>query len=1126
LNVDIDGWLGGVGLGRYAENFRVHGVDIERLSRLTNDDLRDIGVVSLGHRKKLLRAIQALASAPESAAPAPAARRDVAERRQLTVMFVDLVGSTALSARLDPEDMHEVIAAYQRCCADLIAANGGFVAGYLGDGVLAYFGYPQAHEHDAERAVRTGLAIAEAAPKLKTAAQAPLHVRVGVATGIVVIGDLFGSGDAREPAVVGETPNRAARLQRLARPDGVVIGENVRRLLGDLFELEELEPQEFEGAGGRMRVWAALRESSRASRFDALHSGRLAPLVGREREIGFLLQSWRKAEKGQGHVVVLLGEAGIGKSRLTAALLEALKGEPLVRLRYFCSPQHTDSAFYPIIGQMTRRAGLAREDDAKTKLDKLDRLLAISATTREEAALLADMLSLPSDGRYPELDLIPRLRRQRTIEALSGRIEVVSRELPILMILEDAHWADPSTLEAFGRVIDKIASQRVLLVATSRLESGAPWVGRPQVTALPINRLDPEAVLTLIDHVAAGGRPLAEPIRRDILDRSDCVPLFVEEITRAVMEAESEGAASRAACSVRSPAPAVPASLHASLMARLDRLGPAKGVAQVGAAIGRTFSHTMLAPVAGLSERDLNAALERLLQSGLLSRDGSPPQATYLFKHALVQDAAYGTLLREPRRALHARIVDVLERRFADLTESEPELLARHCAEAGLVEKAARQWGKAGLRALARSALIEAKAQFARALAQIATLPSAPALRREEIRLQIGLAQVLMHTEGYAAPETRRAFEQARIFMERAEAQGELPEDPLTLFWVLYGFWAVNYVAFDESVVADLAARFLALAEKEGASVPIMIGHRLVGCTLLSRGDIAASRARFDQAIALYDPVEHRRAAARFAPDLRMMSICWGAIASWMLGYPDAAVADLGRALAIARETGRAIDLMVVLIGTQPTHIQSGHYATARAQLDEGLRLANEIGASFWKAMGAMFEGCVFAVTGEPAKAVSSIVPAVEPYRSTGATLFMPFYLSYLAQAYAELGQVEDARRSIGEALATLQTTGTKWLEADVHRIQGEIALQSPERDEGEAQASFERALGVARAQQARSWELRAATSLARLKRDQGKRVEAHALLAPIYGWFAEGFGTRDLREARALLDELRGSSP
>jgi predicted ATPase len=544
-------------------------------------------------------------------------------------------------------------------------------------------------------------------------------------------------------------------------------------------------------------------------------------------------------------------------------------------------------------------------------------------------------------------------------------------------------------------------------------------------------------------------------------------------------------------------------------------------VAQVGAAIGRGFSHALLAHVAGLPEPELNSALDRLLRSGLLSRQGSTLHATYLFKHALVQDAAYGTLLRAPRRALHARVAEVLESQFADLAESEPELLARHLTEAGLIERASRQWGKAGLRSLARSALIEAKAQLSRALAQIATLPATPDLRREQIRLQVGLAQALMHSKGYAAAETKQAFEQARIFMERGEALGEPAEDPLALFWVLYGFWAVNYVAFNETVVPDLAEQFLALARKQGGTVPIMIGHRLVGCTLLSSGDVWASRPHFDQAIALYNPTEHHQAAARFAPDLTLMSLSWRALVSWMLGYPDAATVDLDRALAIARETGRAVDLMFALIGTQPTRIHSGNYAAARAQLDEGLRLADEKGASFWKAMGTMFEGCAFALTGEPAKAVSSIVSAIEPYRSTGATLYMPFYLSYSARAYADLGQFDDARRCIGEALATLQTSGTKWLEADVHRMSGEIALLSSEHDVVKAQVCFERALAIARAQQARSWELRAATSLARLWRDQGRRAEAHALLAPVYGWFTEGFGTLDLKHASALLDEL-----
>jgi class 3 adenylate cyclase len=904
-NLDIDGWLRDIGLSQYAESFRAHQIDSGLLSRLTNEDLKAIGVAFIGDRKRILKASAALGPNRESPASVSLANQDAAERRQLTVMFVDLVGSTALSARLDPEDMREVIATYHRCCADRIEANGGLVAKYAGDGVLACFGYPQAHEHDAERAVRAGLEIAEAAPTLKTVAQAPLQVRLGVGTGIVVVGDLLGSGGARELGVVGETPTLAARMQEIAHPGQVVIAEGTRRLLGDLFDLTDLGLQELESVAGQTHAWAAVRQSSKASRFEALHSGGLAPLMGREDEIGLLQRCWAEAKGGRGQVALLSGEAGIGKSRLIAGFLETLEDERHARLRYFCSPQHTESAFYPIIGQMIRRAGLAREDDVKTKLDKLDALLAMSATSREEAALFVNMLSLPSDGRYPRLDLGPPQRRQRTIEALTDRVEVLSRQMPVLMILEDAHWADPSSLEAFGQVVDKIESLRVLLLVTSRPEFEAPWVGRPHARALTISRLAANSALALIDHFAANFGPLPENIRRDIVDRSDCVPLFVEEITKAVLEAQSEGAATRAISTVQSPALAVPTSLHASLMARLDRLGPAKGVAQVGAVIGRVFSHALIASPAALPEPELNSALERLVQSGLVLREGLPPHATYLFKHALVQDAAYGTLLREPRRALHARIAEVLESQFADLAESEPEVLARHCTEAGWIEKASRQWGKAGLRSLARSALVEAKAHLSRALAQIASLPGTPALRREQIRLQVSVAQALMYSEGYAAPETKRAFEQAQLLIELLETLGEPPDDPLTLFWVLYGFWVVNYVAFNEDVVPELAAQFLALARKHGGPVPIIVGHRLVGCTLLSSGDIAASLPHFDQAIALHDAVEHQQAAVRFAPDLRMMSIGWRAVASWMLGYPEAALADLERACDCARDWPR-----------------------------------------------------------------------------------------------------------------------------------------------------------------------------------------------------------------------------
>ena len=606
----------------------------------------------------------------------------------------------------------------------------------MGDGVLVYFGYPQAHEDDAERAVRAGLELIAAVSALKSPAS--LQTRVGIATGLVVVGDLIGSGEAQERGIVGETPNLAARLQGVAEPNTVAIAEGTRRLLGNLFELEDLGAKDLKGIAGPVRAWAALRASSAEGRFEALHGSGLTELVGREEELELLLRRWSRTKSGEGQVVLFSGEAGIGKSRLTAALLEGVADEPHTRLRYFCSPQHTDSAFYPIIGQMERAARFGHDDTAQTKLDKLDALMAQSFTPPQDAVLLAEMLSLPNDGRYPKLEMAPQQRRQKTLEALSAQLEALSRSNPVLMIFEDVHWIDPTSFEALGRAVDRIRTLGVLLIVSYRPEFEPPWIGRPYVTALSINRLGEREIAALIDRVT-GNKLLPPSIRQDIIERTDGIPLFVEEMTKAVLEAEIEGQARQTAAAIPSPALAVPASLHASLMARLDRLGPAKEVAQIGAVIGREFSHGLLAAVARRSEAELNSALERLIAAGLLFRQGVPPHATYLFKHALVQDAAYGTLLREPRRALHARIAETLESQFAEIVERQPELLARHCTEAGLIEKAAYLWGKAGQRSLERSALVEAGEQLTRALDQIATLPATPTLRREQIRLQVAL---------------------------------------------------------------------------------------------------------------------------------------------------------------------------------------------------------------------------------------------------------------------------------------------------------------------------------------------------------------------------------------------------
>jgi predicted ATPase len=593
-------------------------------------------------------------------------------------------------------------------------------------------------------------------------------------------------------------------------------------------------------------------------------------------------------------------------------------------------------------------------------------------------------------------------------------------------------------------------------------------------------------------------------------------------MTKAVLEAGSEAAAAQAISMAPSPAVAVPASLHASLMARLDRLGRAKEVAQIGAVIGREFSHALLAAV---MQAEVISAIDRLVEAGLLFRQGQPPDATYLFKHALVQDAAYSTLLREPRRALHARIAETIESQFADVADTRPELLARHFAEAGLTEKAAGLWGKAGERSLARSALVEAVAQFTRGLDQIGALPATPALRRQEIKQQVGLANALMYTKGYATAETKAAFDHAHALMEKAEALGEPAEDPLLLYSVLYGSFLQKFIAFNGDAACTLARQFLTLAERQGATAPVMIGHRLLGNSLLCVGDFAEGLAHLDRALALYEPATHRPLATRFGQDVGVAILSFRPFALWMLGYAGTALAEAARPFDAAREMGHAPTLLFAFFSGTFTRIFCRDYAVANAHIDECVALAEEKGAGYFKVFAAAQRGCVLALTGNASAAVEMISAGIAGYRSTGATVWSTSFLSYLALAYADLGKFADAWRCIGETMTVVETTKEKWFEAEANRIAGEIALRSPEPDATKAQGYFERALAVARQQQAKSWELRASMSLARLWRDQGKVQQARELLAPVYGWFTEGFDTRDLKEAKALLTVLSQTS-
>ena len=1110
-------WLKALGMSEYAERFAENDIDVEVLSELTDKDFDRLGV-SIGHRRKIMRAIREFAPAAASGVPERSASaatdtqapRDTAERRQVTVMFSDLVGSTSLSARMDPEDLREVISAYQKCVAETVGRFGGFVAKYMGDGVLIYFGYPQAHEDDAERAVRAGLELVAAVSSLKT--HAALQTRVGIATGLVVVGDLIGSGASQEQAIVGETPNLAARLQGIAEPNSVVVAESTRRLVGNLFELEDLGARDLKGIAGPVRAWAALRPASVESRFEAFHASGLTELVGREEEVELLLRRWSKAKSGEGQVLLLSGEAGIGKSRLTAALLERVAPEPHMRLRYFCSPQHADSALFPIISQMERAAGFTHADTPQAKLDKLDAVLTLASTTKQDAALFAEMLSLPNDGRHPTLEFIPQQRRQKTLEALTAQVEALSRSHPVLMIFEDVHWIDPTSLEALGRAVERIKPLRVLLIITYRPEFEPPWIGQPHVNALSIKRLEESEIAALIDGVT-GDKALPASIRQDIIARTDGIPLFVEEMTKAVLEADGREAAEQAVAAVPSRSVAVPASLHASLMARLDQLGPAKEVAQIGAAIGREFSHTLLVAVARKSEAETASALNRLIAAGLLFRQGMPPQASYLFKHVLVRDAAYGTLLRGKRKELHGNIAHGLESGFPEIVETQPDLLAQHCVEAGLVEKAVAYWLKAGQRAVARGAMAEAVAQLQKGLQLLPDVADATARHEQELGLQIALGQGQLATKGYTAPEPGTAFARARQLCKELNRSAQLGS-------VLRGQFVYYLVRGELEQAQNLADELRHLGETKNEVMWKCFGLMYQGNVSCWLGKFSEGRAYYENALSLWDPKYSAFAATPENP--YVASLCHLSRALLCLGHVDQARSRRDEAFAQARHLPLYNLVFVrvqawwgidwVIAGGKPEQ-------TMLRSAEDVLAISREEGFSQWLAVGTILHGWCLGTTGQPAEGIQRLLKGITICRAAGVKIALPFCLMTLAEVCGQAGQPEEGLKRIVEAADLVETTKERWAEAEIHRMRGTLLLSM--REDAAAEDSYRRALAVARQQQAKSFELRAAMSLARLWRDQGKVQQARELLAPVYGWFTEGFDTRDLKEAKALLEEL-----
>jgi len=1116
--LDIDSWLRGIGLAQYAEMFRANDIDLELLSRLTNDDLKDIGIASLGHRKKLLEAIAELGSAPAAAlalpsvmpAPIPAtvapsisaSVEAVGERRYLTVMFCDLVGSTGIAARLDAEEWRDLVGAYLDAASAAVAEMGGHVAKKLGDGLMSLFGYPVAQENDSERAVRAALSIQRALAELNHlnagSGKPVLAARIAVESGPVVVDE---AGE-----IFGDAPNIAARVQTLAEPGAVLVTARVQRQVAGLFVAEERGSHALKGVPEPVTLFRLVRASGGGRRSGARN---LTPLIGRDEETTMLTRRWERARQGDGQLVLIVGEPGLGKSRLIEEFHARLGATPHTWVEWRCSQLLQNTSLHPIAEWGRQRFG-GTDVPAERRLADLESSLAqVKLNPAENIPLLAPLLDIPlPPDRVPTL--APEELRRRQLAALTNWVMAGAKVQPVVLAFEDLHWADPTTLDVLRGIAERGALAPLFIAATARPEFRPPWGMRSHHGTISLPPLDRLQVREMVAELSAR-HALARDVVEDVAARTGGVPLFVEEVTRLLLERGDQGGGIQA----------IPATLQQSLMARLDRLGPAREVAQVASVIGRGFSYGLFRALAEMEDEALQAALERLAEDDILLVQGLPPESDYRFKHALIQDAAYENLLKSRRQVLHRRVAEILRDKFADSVAAEPALLAHHFTQAGLTEAAIKWWGKAGQRSLERSAFVEAAEQLTRALDQIAALPATPALRQERIKLQVALITPLIPLKGQAAPETKAAAEKARVLIEQAETMGEPPEDPLLVFSVLYAFWVANYVAFSGDVIRSLAAQFLALAEKQSAAVPLMIGHRLMAISLAYAGDIAEGRTHYDQALALYDPAEHRPLAMRFGQDAGVTVLCHRSYTLFCLGYPDAALCDVQNAVKDAREVGHAATLMHALAYASFIHIQCGNYPTANALVDELIALADEKGALLWKPIGMTHQGWLFARTGKASEAVHMMTSGVDAWRSTRATVWLPLYLSYLARAYADSGNFDDAWRCIGEAITTVETAKEKLWETEIHRTAGEIALLSSQPDAAKAEAYFERALAVARAQQARSWELRASMSMARLWRDQGKRDEARDLLVPVYDWFTEGFGTLDLKEAKALLDEL-----
>ena len=1110
--MDIGEWLRGLGLRSYEQTFRDNGIDLEVLPRLTVDDLKEIGVQAVGHRRKILDAISRLPADPGTAR-APVS----AERRQLTLMFVDLVGSTDLSRRVDPEELREIMRAYQNTVAGEIARLEGHVAKFLGDGILAYFGWPRASEDAAERAVRAGLAVAAAVSAMSVGAGDPLAARIGIATGLVVVGDLLGEGAAKEEAVTGETPNLAARLQHVAEPGTVVVADSTRRLVGDLFELVRLGSLQLKGFVEPVSAWRVIGEGSAESRFEALHGAHVTPLVGRGEELHLMLSRWRLAEGRAGQVVLISGEPGIGKSRLVLALRESLQPKPITVISYACSPHHTNSAFFPFVSQLERAARFAADDSSEKRLRRLESLLCEEGEELpgDAVPLFADLLGIPNPKPGATSDLPPLQRKMLLFRAFMARLDRVAARGSVLMVLEDAHWLDPTSRELFDQIVNRLQDLPVLLVATFRPELPAPWIGFPHVTLLTLNRLPRAQVVALVDRITEG-KALPEEVLAQILARTEGVPLFTEELTKAVLEAGIlRDAGDRYALAGPLPSVAIPATLQDSLMARLDRLAPVKEVAQIGACIGREFDHELLAAAVSMPEPELAAALDRLVSAELVFRRGLPPTATYIFKHALVRDAAYESLLKRRRQELHARIAAAIEELFPQLVEAQPELIARHFSEAGLAEKAVPYWLRAGRLAANRSANMEAIAHLRAGLECAQALACGESRSRFELSLQLALGGPLIATKGFASREAEAAYQRAQ------ELSRELRSE-LDLLLALRGLGYVYHVRANLRGAESLMAEAAELANRSGDPALLVEADHFAGVVSFHLGQFQSARDALERSAKAGD-YRGRYHSEVYGINMGVFCSAYISHCDWHLGYPARALKIAEEGLALAREISHPFSVVLALNYLAMLHQFRRDHQAALETATEARSICTERGFDYYGAWSSLVRAWAIAESGQLDQGLAAYDAALEEFRRTSAGLRIPHHLRLVAAFRQKAGSAMSALQLIDQAIDIAKVTGESWCDAELHRERGELlSLVGTADSDNQADTEFRVAIETAVSQGAKLPELRASVACARFHVARGRQQQARDMLAPIYAWFCEGLETRDLVEARTLLADLQ----